>query len=86
MRCRITARGLHPVVSAAYRFASLYLYGAVQPTGQSFFLELPALTSSLFLSALLTTRLQHYSPARVRSLTGVPDLLAATLLANGYSS
>ena len=43
-RRRITVRGLHPVVPTAYRFASLYLYGAVQPTGQSFFLELPALT------------------------------------------
>ena len=160
LRRRITARGLQPVVSAAYRFESLSLYGAVEPTtGQSFFLELPALNSSLFqlfleqlaatapahfhllvldngafhkarslrrppnvgllflppyapelnpierlwrdlkdwlaprppttldeLSALLTARLQHYSPARVRSLTGFPSFVAATRLANGYSS
>lgn len=148
------------MVSAAYRFESLYLYGAVEPTtSQSFFLELPALTSTLFqlfleqlaatapdhfhlvildngafhkarhlrlpvnigllflppyapelnpierlwrelkdwlatkppttldeLSALLTARLHHYSPARVRSLTGFPYLLAAIRLANEYSS
>ena len=160
LRRRITARGLQPVVSAAYRFESLYLYGAVEPaTGQSFFLELPALTSSLFqlfleqvaatapdhfhllvldngafhkarslhlppnvgllflppyapelnpierlwrdltewltakspttldaLSTLLTTRLQYYTPARVRSLTGFPSCVAAARLAHGYSS
>lgn len=160
VRRRITARGLQPVVSAAYRFESLYLYGAVEPmTGQSFFLELPALNSSLFqlfleqlaatapahfhllvldngafhkarplrlppnvgllflppyapelnpierlwrdlkdwlasrppptleaLSTLLTTRLQHYTAARVRSLTGFPYFVAAARHANGYSS
>ena len=49
MRRRLTARGLQPVVPAASRFQSLSLYGAGEPTtGQSFFLELPALTSSLF--------------------------------------
>ena len=160
VRRRITARGLQPVVPAAYRFESLYLYGAVEPTtGQSFFLELPALNSSLFqlfleqlaatapahfhllvldngafhkarslrlppnvgllflppyapelnpierlwrdlkdwlaprqptsldaLSTFLTTRLRHYTAARVRSLTGFPYFVAAAHLANGYSS
>ena len=44
MRHRITARGVQPLLSAAYRFESLYLYGAVEPrTGESFFLELPLL-------------------------------------------
>ena len=160
LRRRITARGLQPVVSAASRFQSLYLYGAVEPTtGQSFFLELPALNSSLFqlfleqlaatapahfhllvldngafhkahslrlppnvgllflppyapelnpierlwrdlkdglaprqpltldaLSTLLTTRLRHYSPTRVRSLTGFPYFVAAARLANGDAS
>ena len=148
------------MVSAAHRFQSLYLDGAVEPTtGQSFFLELPALNSSLFqffleqlaatapahfhllvldngafhkayslrrppnvgllflppyapelnpierlwqdlkdwlaprqpasldaLSILLTTRLRHYAPARVRSLTGFPYFVAAARLANGDSS
>ena len=160
VRRRITAQGLQPTVSAAYRFESLYLYGAVEPaTGQSFFLELPALNSSLFqlfleqvaatapdhfhllvldngafhkarslrlppnvgllflppyapelhplerlwrdlkewlaakspptldaLPTLLTTRLHHYTPTRVRSLTGFPYFVAATRLAHGYSS
>ena len=39
VRRRITARGVQPLLPAAYRFESLYLYGAVEPlTGQSFFL------------------------------------------------
>lgn len=34
---------MQPLLSSAYRFESLYLYGAVEPlTGRSFFLELPA--------------------------------------------
>jgi transposase len=37
------------VLSCAYRFESLYLYGAVDPlTGASFFLELPALNTETF--------------------------------------
>ena len=64
LRRRITARGLQPVVSSAYQFESLYLYGAVEPTtGQSFFLELPALTSSLFqlfLEQLAATAPAHF--------------------------
>ena len=30
-RRRITARGVQPAIAAAYRFESLYLYGAVEP-------------------------------------------------------
>ena len=37
-------------------------------------------------STLLTTRLRHYSPTRVRSLTGFPYFVAAARRANGYSS
>ena len=49
MRRRITARGVHPLLPAAYRFESLYLYGAVEPlTGASFFLELPLLNTQGF--------------------------------------
>lgn len=49
MRRRITARGVHPLLSSAYRFESLYLYGAVEPlTGKSFFLELPLLHAQGF--------------------------------------
>jgi transposase len=48
-RRRITARGVQPVISAAYRFESLYLYGAVAPfTGRRLFLELPALNTQGF--------------------------------------
>ena len=38
------------------------------------------------LSTLLTTRLRHYSPVRLRSLTGFPYFVAATRFANGDSS
>lgn len=49
VRRRITARGVQPLLPAAYRFESLYLYGAVEPlTGQSFFLELPLLNTQGF--------------------------------------
>jgi hypothetical protein len=49
VRRRITARGVHPLLSAAYRFENLYLYGVVEPlTGQSFFLELPLLNTQGF--------------------------------------
>jgi hypothetical protein len=59
VRRRLTARGVHPLVSAAYRFESLYLYGAVEPlTGQSFSLELPLLNTQglqLFLDHFAAT-------------------------------
>lgn len=59
LRRRITARGVQPLLPAAYRFESLYLYGAVEPlTGESFFLELPALNTQgfqLFLDHFATT-------------------------------
>jgi transposase len=49
MRRRITARGVQPLLLAAYHFESLYLYGAVEPlTGESFFLELPTLNTQGF--------------------------------------
>jgi transposase len=49
VRHRITARGVQPILSSAYRFESLYLYGAVEPvTGASFFLELPELNTAGF--------------------------------------
>jgi transposase len=49
VRHRITARGVQPVLSSAYRFESVYVYGAVEPqTGASFFLELPLLNTEGF--------------------------------------
>jgi len=49
VRHRITARGVQPVLSSAYHFESLYLYGAVEPaTGAAFFLELPLLNTDGF--------------------------------------
>jgi hypothetical protein len=59
VRRRITARGVQPLLPSAYRFESLYLYGAVEPlTGKSFFLELPLLNAQgfqLFLEHFATT-------------------------------
>jgi hypothetical protein len=49
VRPRLPARGGQPVLACAYHFASLSLYGAVEPrTGKSFFLELPALNTEGF--------------------------------------
>jgi hypothetical protein len=49
VRRRITARGVHPLLSSPYRFESLSLYGAVEPrTGESCFLELPLLNTQGF--------------------------------------
>ena len=150
MRRRITARGLQPVLSAAYRFQSLILWGGGTDDGAELLsgvaraqqlalstlpgavgrhragplhllvldngafhkahaLRLPPNVGLLFLppyapelnpierlwrdlkdwlaprqpptldelSALLTTRLRHYTPARLRSLTGFPYFVAA---------
>ncbi len=47
-RC-ITACGVQPIATVTPTFQSFYLYGAVDPTtGESFFLELPALNSETF--------------------------------------
>ena len=160
MRRRITARGVQPLLSSAYRFNSLYLYGAVEPlTGASFFLELPLLNTQGFqlfldhfaardpasfhlllldngafhkaralrlppnvglvffppytpelnpierlwrdlkdwpapyqpaslaqLAKLLCTRLTHYTPSALRSLTGFRYLLTAAHHVSGSSS
>lgn len=157
VRRRIPARGVQPLLSSAYHFESLSLYGAVAPlTGASFFLELPLLNTQGFhlfldhfaatapyrfhlllldngafhkakalrlptnvgllffppyapeltpierlwrdlkdglaqsqpttldaLSTLLMTRLTHYTPTVVRSLTGFAYLLAAAQTVNG---
>jgi transposase len=49
VRRRITARGVQPLLPAAYRCESLYLDGAVAPlTGESFFLDLPLLNTQGF--------------------------------------
>lgn len=49
IRRRITACGVQPIATVTPTFQSFYLYGAVEPTtGESFFLELPALNSETF--------------------------------------
>jgi putative transposase len=49
IRRRITACGVQPIATVTPTFQSFYLYGAVEPiTGESFFLELPALNSEIF--------------------------------------
>lgn len=48
-RRRITLRGVKPVGKIQHKFESYYLYGAVEPcTGESFFLELPRLSTDNF--------------------------------------
>jgi hypothetical protein len=49
IRRRITARGVKPIQSVQHVFDNYYLYGRVEPTtGDSFFLELPALNADGF--------------------------------------
>jgi hypothetical protein len=49
LRRRITACGVQPVATVWQRFDNFYLFGAVEPTtGDSFFLELPLLNSTMF--------------------------------------
>jgi DDE superfamily endonuclease len=59
IRHRLTARGVQPTISSAYRFASFYLDGAVEPaTAESFCLELPHLntdTLQIFVDELAKT-------------------------------
>ena len=46
---RITLPGIKPVAEIDYSFASMYLYGAVEPlTGERFFLEFPYLNAACF--------------------------------------
>jgi transposase len=48
-RRRLTARGVQPVGTIQHVFEWFYVYGAVAPTsGESFFLELPYLNSTMF--------------------------------------
>ena len=49
LRRRITLKGVKPLVTAQQEYANYYLYGAVAPlSGESFFLELPLLNSTLW--------------------------------------
>lgn len=49
LRHRITLKGVQPIAPVAHRFDFLYLYGAGEPlTGESFFLECPALNALYF--------------------------------------
>jgi len=46
---RITLRGIKPVQQVQHSFQNYYIYGAVEPTtGDSFFLEMPALNTDCF--------------------------------------
>jgi putative transposase len=64
VRHRIPARGIQPLRPSTYCFESLYLYGAVEPlTGESFFLELPALNAQgfqLFLDHFVATERESF--------------------------
>jgi putative transposase len=49
LRRRLTAGGVQPIATVSHPFDSFSLCGAVEPTtGDSFFLELPALNSTTF--------------------------------------
>jgi hypothetical protein len=49
VRRRLTARGVKPIQKMLPRYESFWLYAAVEPsTGESFFLEMPALDAHCF--------------------------------------
>ena len=72
VRRRITACGVQPVATVSHTFDYFYLFGAVAPTtGESFFLELPALNSGTF-----QLWLDHFAQA-------FPDSFNLLVLDNG---
>jgi putative transposase len=72
IRRRITACGVQPITTVAHTFDYFYLFGAVEPTtGESFFLELPALNSGTF-----QLWLDHFAQA-------FPDAFNLLVLDNG---
>jgi hypothetical protein len=87
-RRRITARGVKPVQPMLPRYEYLWFFGAVEPaSGESFFLELPALDTVCF-QAFLTEFSEAFpdtlnvlvldgAPAHVARALKVPDNLSS---------
>lgn len=80
-RRRITARGVKPIQPMLPRYEYFWLYGAVDPsTGESFFLELPALDTPCFQSFLSEFSLAFPDTLNVLVLDGAPPHIASALV------
>lgn len=79
-RRRITARGVKPIQPMLPRYEYFWLYGAVDPsTGESLFLELPALDTPCFQAFLLEFSLAFPDTLNVLVLDGAPPHTAHAL-------
>jgi transposase len=79
-RRRITARGVKPTQLMLPRYEYFWLYGAVDPsTGESLFLELPALDTPCFQAFLLEFSLAFPDTLNVLVLDGAPPHGAGAL-------
>jgi transposase len=80
-RRRITARGVKPIQLMLPRYEYFWLYGAVDPsTGESLFLELPALDTPCFQAFLLEFSLAFPDTLNVLVLDGAPPHIAHALV------
>lgn len=72
-RRRITARGVKPIQLMLPRYEYFWLYGAVDPlSGESFFLEMPALDTPCFQAFLSEFSLAFPDTLNVLVLDGAP--------------
>jgi len=80
-RRRITARGVKPLQPMLPRYEYFWLYGAVDPsTGESLFLELPALDTPCFQAFLFEFSLAFPDTLNVLVLDGAPPHTAHALV------
>jgi hypothetical protein len=79
-RRRITARGVKPIQLMLPRYQYLWFYGAVEPSsGESFFLELPALDTVCFQAFLDEFSLAFPDSLNLLVLDGAPAHIAQAL-------
>lgn len=80
-RRRITARGVKPIQPMLPRYEYLWFYGAVEPaSGESFFLELPALDTVCFQAFLTEFSEAVPDTLNVLVLDGAPAHVARALV------
>lgn len=80
-RRRITARGVKPIQPMLPRYEYLWYYGAVEPaSGESFFLELPALDTACFQAFVDEFSRAFPDTLNVLVLDGAPAHVARALV------
>lgn len=80
-RRRLTAPGVKPLQSVLPRYEYFWLYGAVEPaTGESFFLEMPALDTPCFQAFLDEFARSYPESLNLLLLDGAPAHIAGRLV------